>query len=135
MFALASTSLDNSLSKRYMDVAAKLTNTCHESYARSETKLGPEAFRLVLTKLYNNMSRLSRDRVTKRISSFAFAQERDTNIDAIEKKRENVGSSVSHSLMLIVLRSSKYVWMYDLFINCPGRIQSLSVPTSWDTRE
>ncbi|XP_021200614.3 mannosyl-oligosaccharide alpha-1,2-mannosidase IA isoform X1 [Helicoverpa armigera] len=45
MFALASTTLDNSLSERYMDVAHKLTNTCHESYARSDTKLGPEAFR------------------------------------------------------------------------------------------
>lgn len=45
MFALASTTLENSLSERYMDVAHKLTNTCHESYARSETKLGPEAFR------------------------------------------------------------------------------------------
>lgn len=45
MFALASTSLQNSLSERYMDVARKLTNTCHESYDRSETKLGPEAFR------------------------------------------------------------------------------------------
>ncbi|KAJ0178934.1 hypothetical protein K1T71_005709 [Dendrolimus kikuchii] len=45
MFALASTTMDNSLSERYMDVAHKLTNTCHESYARSETKLGPEAFR------------------------------------------------------------------------------------------
>lgn len=45
MFALASTTLDNSLAERYMDVAHKLTNTCHESYARSDTKLGPEAFR------------------------------------------------------------------------------------------
>ncbi|XP_050669737.1 mannosyl-oligosaccharide alpha-1,2-mannosidase IA-like isoform X2 [Leptidea sinapis] len=45
MFALASTSLDNSVSERYMDVARKLTHTCHESYDRSDTKLGPEAFR------------------------------------------------------------------------------------------
>ncbi|XP_072939712.1 mannosyl-oligosaccharide alpha-1,2-mannosidase IA isoform X2 [Epargyreus clarus] len=45
MFALASTTLSNSLSDRYMDVARKLTHTCHESYDRSETKLGPEAFR------------------------------------------------------------------------------------------
>ncbi|CAG9136868.1 unnamed protein product [Plutella xylostella] len=45
MFALASTTLENRLSERYMDVARKLTDTCHESYARSETKLGPEAFR------------------------------------------------------------------------------------------
>lgn len=47
MFALASTTLENRLSERYMDVARKLTDTCHESYARSETKLGPEAFRYV----------------------------------------------------------------------------------------
>lgn len=45
MFALAATTLENSLSERYMDVARKLTHTCHESYFRSETKLGPEAFR------------------------------------------------------------------------------------------
>ncbi|XP_059056617.1 mannosyl-oligosaccharide alpha-1,2-mannosidase IA [Achroia grisella] len=45
MFALASTTLENTLSERYMDVARKLTHTCHESYARSETRLGPEAFR------------------------------------------------------------------------------------------
>ncbi|XP_063824028.1 mannosyl-oligosaccharide alpha-1,2-mannosidase IA isoform X2 [Ostrinia nubilalis] len=45
MFALASTTLENSLSERYMDVAKKLTHTCHESYARADTKLGPEAFR------------------------------------------------------------------------------------------
>ncbi|XP_049869644.1 mannosyl-oligosaccharide alpha-1,2-mannosidase IA isoform X2 [Pectinophora gossypiella] len=45
MFALASTTLENTLSDRYMDVAKKLTHTCHESYARSDTKLGPEAFR------------------------------------------------------------------------------------------
>ncbi|XP_026322097.1 mannosyl-oligosaccharide alpha-1,2-mannosidase IA-like isoform X2 [Hyposmocoma kahamanoa] len=45
MFALASTTLNNSLSERYMDVASKLTHTCHEAYSRSVTKLGPEAFR------------------------------------------------------------------------------------------
>ncbi|RVE53176.1 hypothetical protein evm_002273 [Chilo suppressalis] len=45
MFALASTTLENSLSARYMAAAKNLTHTCHESYALSETKLGPEAFR------------------------------------------------------------------------------------------
>ncbi|GBP63539.1 Mannosyl-oligosaccharide alpha-1,2-mannosidase IA, partial [Eumeta japonica] len=45
MFALASQTQDNSYSDRYMDVARKLTHTCHESYIRSDTKLGPEAFR------------------------------------------------------------------------------------------
>lgn len=33
------------MSERYMDVAGKITHTCHESYNRSQTKLGPEAFR------------------------------------------------------------------------------------------
>ncbi|XP_039596706.1 mannosyl-oligosaccharide 1,2-alpha-mannosidase IA [Polypterus senegalus] len=38
---------DGELQKRkhYMDLAAEITHTCHESYARSDTKLGPEAFR------------------------------------------------------------------------------------------
>ncbi|XP_045446919.1 mannosyl-oligosaccharide alpha-1,2-mannosidase IA [Melitaea cinxia] len=45
MFALASTSLENSQSERYMDVARQLTRTCHESYDRADTKLSPEAFR------------------------------------------------------------------------------------------
>ncbi|XP_045766071.1 mannosyl-oligosaccharide alpha-1,2-mannosidase IA-like isoform X1 [Maniola jurtina] len=45
MFALASTTLQNTLSDRYMDVAKKLTHTCHEAYARADTKLSPEAFR------------------------------------------------------------------------------------------
>ncbi|CAG9795291.1 unnamed protein product [Diatraea saccharalis] len=45
MFALASTTLQNTLSDRYMDVAKQLTHTCHESYDRADTKLGPEAFR------------------------------------------------------------------------------------------
>ncbi|NXD30572.1 MA1C1 mannosidase, partial [Spelaeornis formosus] len=30
---------------RHMELAAEITSTCHESYARSDTKLGPEAFR------------------------------------------------------------------------------------------
>lgn len=30
---------------KQMLIAANVTNTCHESYARSETKLGPESFR------------------------------------------------------------------------------------------
>ncbi|XP_052740678.1 mannosyl-oligosaccharide alpha-1,2-mannosidase IA [Bicyclus anynana] len=45
MFALASTTLQNTLSERYMDVAKKLTHTCHEAYDRADTKLSPEAFR------------------------------------------------------------------------------------------
>ncbi|MGH0161061.1 UNVERIFIED_CONTAM: hypothetical protein FKN15_078479 [Acipenser sinensis] len=31
--------------KHHMDLAARITHTCHESYARTATKLGPEAFR------------------------------------------------------------------------------------------
>ncbi|XP_066253728.1 mannosyl-oligosaccharide 1,2-alpha-mannosidase IA isoform X1 [Euwallacea similis] len=45
MFALASKTLKDDHSSKYMDIAKQLTNTCHESYDRSYTKLGPEAFR------------------------------------------------------------------------------------------
>lgn len=31
--------------QHYLDLAAEITHTCHESYTRSGTKLGPEAFR------------------------------------------------------------------------------------------
>ncbi|XP_049323533.1 mannosyl-oligosaccharide 1,2-alpha-mannosidase IA isoform X2 [Astyanax mexicanus] len=31
--------------QHYLDLAAEITHTCHESYSRSATKLGPEAFR------------------------------------------------------------------------------------------
>uniref|UniRef100_A0A1A7Y3I6 alpha-1,2-Mannosidase n=1 Tax=Iconisemion striatum TaxID=60296 RepID=A0A1A7Y3I6_9TELE len=31
--------------QHYLDLAAEITHTCHESYTRSTTKLGPEAFR------------------------------------------------------------------------------------------
>ncbi|XP_070821855.1 mannosyl-oligosaccharide 1,2-alpha-mannosidase IA isoform X2 [Chaetodon trifascialis] len=38
---------DGAAEKRqhYLDLAAEITHTCHESYSRSATKLGPEAFR------------------------------------------------------------------------------------------
>ncbi|KAF4520938.1 hypothetical protein B566_EDAN008913 [Ephemera danica] len=45
LFGLASRTLDNNLSVRYMEVAEGLTNTCHESYIRTTTGLGPESFR------------------------------------------------------------------------------------------
>lgn len=45
LLALASVNLKNEMSDRYMDVAKGITNTCHESYNRTHTKLGPEAFR------------------------------------------------------------------------------------------
>ncbi|XP_073728715.1 mannosyl-oligosaccharide 1,2-alpha-mannosidase IA isoform X2 [Misgurnus anguillicaudatus] len=31
--------------QHYLDLAAEITHTCHESYSRTATKLGPEAFR------------------------------------------------------------------------------------------
>ncbi|XP_061177561.1 mannosyl-oligosaccharide 1,2-alpha-mannosidase IA-like [Saccostrea echinata] len=43
MFALGAEYSDNK--QKYLDLGAGISNTCHESYARSETKLGPEAFR------------------------------------------------------------------------------------------
>lgn len=33
------------MSDRYMEIAEGITRTCHESYDRSVTKLGPESFR------------------------------------------------------------------------------------------
>ncbi|XP_033230510.1 mannosyl-oligosaccharide 1,2-alpha-mannosidase IA-like [Belonocnema kinseyi] len=47
MFALGAKSQENDVSNHYMDIAAGLTNTCHESYDRSVTKLGPEAFHFI----------------------------------------------------------------------------------------
>ncbi|EZA52137.1 Mannosyl-oligosaccharide alpha-1,2-mannosidase isoform B [Ooceraea biroi] len=47
MFALGAKTLENELSDKYMNIAAGLTNTCHESYDRSATKLGPEAFHFI----------------------------------------------------------------------------------------
>ncbi|XP_044261687.1 mannosyl-oligosaccharide alpha-1,2-mannosidase IA-like isoform X1 [Tribolium madens] len=45
LLALGAKTLKNDMSNRYMEVAKKITHTCHESYDRSNTKLGPEAFR------------------------------------------------------------------------------------------
>lgn len=45
LFALASTTLENNYSNQYMDIGKGLTSTCHESYIRSHTHLGPESFR------------------------------------------------------------------------------------------
>lgn len=47
MFALGAKSLENEVSNQHMEIAAGLTNTCHESYDRSATKLGPEAFHFI----------------------------------------------------------------------------------------
>ncbi|XP_050765666.1 mannosyl-oligosaccharide 1,2-alpha-mannosidase IC [Gymnogyps californianus] len=45
MIALGAEHAGEERKQHYMDLAAEITNTCHESYARSDTKLGPEAFR------------------------------------------------------------------------------------------
>ncbi|NWR57237.1 MA1C1 mannosidase, partial [Bucorvus abyssinicus] len=45
MIALGAEHAGEGRKHHYMDLAAEITNTCHESYARSDTKLGPEAFR------------------------------------------------------------------------------------------
>ncbi|XP_042295187.1 mannosyl-oligosaccharide 1,2-alpha-mannosidase IC [Sceloporus undulatus] len=45
MIALGAQHAAEEQKQRHMELAAEITNTCHESYARSETKLGPEAFR------------------------------------------------------------------------------------------
>ncbi|KAM8796109.1 mannosyl-oligosaccharide 1,2-alpha-mannosidase IC [Eudromia elegans] len=45
MIALGAEHAGEEKKQHYMDLAAEITNTCHESYARSDTKLGPEAFR------------------------------------------------------------------------------------------
>lgn len=47
MFGLGAKALDNELTDQHMEVAAGLTNTCHESYDRTATKLGPEAFHFI----------------------------------------------------------------------------------------
>uniref|UniRef100_A0A1B0D4U1 alpha-1,2-Mannosidase n=2 Tax=Phlebotomus papatasi TaxID=29031 RepID=A0A1B0D4U1_PHLPP len=45
LFGLGSQTLSNEWSTKYMEIAHGLTNTCHESYIRTPTKLGPESFR------------------------------------------------------------------------------------------
>lgn len=35
-------------SEKYMNIGKGITNTCHESYIRTATHLGPEAFRFVI---------------------------------------------------------------------------------------
>ncbi|XP_012260571.1 mannosyl-oligosaccharide 1,2-alpha-mannosidase IA isoform X2 [Athalia rosae] len=47
MFGLGGKTLENEAASKYMEVAAGLTNTCHESYDRAATKLGPEAFHFI----------------------------------------------------------------------------------------
>jgi len=45
MYGLAAKEENDENSKRWLEIAQGITNTCHESYDRSDTKLGPEAFR------------------------------------------------------------------------------------------
>jgi mannosyl-oligosaccharide alpha-1,2-mannosidase len=46
MFALGATHATNGQSDHYMELARGVANVCHESYQRTATKLGPEAFRV-----------------------------------------------------------------------------------------
>ncbi|XP_011208463.3 mannosyl-oligosaccharide alpha-1,2-mannosidase IA isoform X1 [Bactrocera dorsalis] len=45
LYALAASTRQNQYANKFMEIGKGLTNTCHESYARTPTKLGPEAFR------------------------------------------------------------------------------------------
>jgi len=45
MFGLAAEEEDDTNSARWLELGQEITNTCHESYDRSDTKLGPEAMR------------------------------------------------------------------------------------------
>jgi len=45
MYGLAADEENDNNSERWMNIAREITNTCHESYDRADTKLGPEAMR------------------------------------------------------------------------------------------
>lgn len=45
LFGLGARTLQNQYAEKYMEVAEGITNTCHESYIRAYTHLGPESFR------------------------------------------------------------------------------------------
>ncbi|CAH0387452.1 unnamed protein product [Bemisia tabaci] len=47
LMGLAAQTLNDNHSNRYMEIAEGITNTCHESYDRSATKLGPESFKFL----------------------------------------------------------------------------------------
>ena len=44
LFALSAHTENNYLTEKYMEMAEEITRTCHESYIRSHTHLGPEIF-------------------------------------------------------------------------------------------
>ncbi|CAB3375649.1 Hypothetical predicted protein [Cloeon dipterum] len=45
LYGLGAKTQHNDQFSRHMEIAEGITNTCHESYSRSNTKLGPESFR------------------------------------------------------------------------------------------
>ena len=45
MFGLAAEEEEDANSARWLELGKEITNTCHESYDRADTKLGPEAMR------------------------------------------------------------------------------------------
>lgn len=45
LIALSGQSLDDKQKEHYLQLGADLANTCHESYDRTATKIGPESFR------------------------------------------------------------------------------------------
>uniref|UniRef100_A0A1I8PYK5 alpha-1,2-Mannosidase n=1 Tax=Stomoxys calcitrans TaxID=35570 RepID=A0A1I8PYK5_STOCA len=45
LFALGANTRQNEHTEKFMSIGKGITNTCHESYIRSTTHLGPEAFR------------------------------------------------------------------------------------------
>ncbi|XP_015115798.1 mannosyl-oligosaccharide 1,2-alpha-mannosidase IA isoform X1 [Diachasma alloeum] len=47
MFSLGAKTKENQVANKYMEIAAGLTNTCHESYNKTQTKLGPEVFHFI----------------------------------------------------------------------------------------
>lgn len=44
---MGSHTLQGDVSKKYMETAEGITNTCHEAYNRSYVKLAPESFRFI----------------------------------------------------------------------------------------
>lgn len=47
LFALGANTRQNEYTTKFMEIGKGITNTCHEAYARSNTQLGPEAFRYI----------------------------------------------------------------------------------------
>ncbi|XP_073428373.1 mannosyl-oligosaccharide 1,2-alpha-mannosidase IA-like isoform X2 [Dendrobates tinctorius] len=45
MLALGASDAPDKKKEHYMELATEIANTCHESYVRTDTKLGPEVFR------------------------------------------------------------------------------------------